>query len=180
VLVTRVHFEYIFGENLPEINTVCDIDDDFWQKRFDQINNFEKHLTENGTIVLKFFLNICKGEQAKRLLHRLESPEDNWKFSAGDMKELQLWDKYIMFYEDAINKTSIRGAPWHIIPADDKASCRYIVAKIILERLQLLTDVKEPTLDIKTLASLQLFKDELKKRYKDYFELVIFTTELAP
>jgi PPK2 family polyphosphate:nucleotide phosphotransferase len=164
VLVTRVHFEYIFGENLPEINTVCDIDDDFWQKRFDQINNFEKHLTENGTIVLKFFLNISKGDQAKRLLHRLENPEDNWKFSVGDMKERQLWDKYMMFYEDAINKTSTRGAPWHIIPADDKASCRYIVAKIILERLQLLTDVKEPTLDIKTLASLQLFKDELKKK----------------
>ena len=164
VLVTRVHTEYIFGENLPEINTVCDIDDDFWQKRFDQINNFEKHLTENGTIVLKFFLNISKGEQAKRLLHRLENPEDNWKFSAGDMKERQLWDKYMMFYEDAINKTSTIGAPWHIVPADDKASCRYIVAKIILERLQLLTDVKEPTLDIKTLASLQLFKDELKKK----------------
>ena len=163
VLVTRVHPEYILNENLPEITAVSDIDDNFWQKRFDQINSFEKHLSENGTIVLKFFLNMSKDEQAKRLLHRLENSEDNWKFSAGDMKERALWDQYMKCYEDAINKTSTVHAPWHIVPADDKVSCRYIVAKIILERLQLLTDVKEPTLDAKTLESLQLFKNELQK-----------------
>ena len=148
---------------MPEITAVSDIDDNFWQKRFDQINSFEKHLSENGTIVLKFFLNMSKDEQAKRLLHRLENSEDNWKFSAGDMKERALWDQYMKCYEDAINKTSTVHAPWHIVPADDKVSCRYIVAKIILERLQLLIDVKEPTLDAKTLESLQLFKNELQK-----------------
>lgn len=161
VLVTRVHPEYILGENLPEINSVDDIDDNFWKNRFEQINNFEKHVSQNGTVVLKFFLNMSKEEQRKRLLKRLENPEDNWKFSTGDLKERKLWDKYMACYEDAINKTSTEIAPWHIVPADDKDLCRFIIAKIIWEAMQELTDVKEPELDDEVKQNMKLFKDEL-------------------
>ena len=162
VLVTRVHPEYILGENLPGINSVDDIDDDFWKNRFEQINNFEKHITQNGTIILKFFLNMSKEEQRKRLLKRLENPEDNWKFSTGDLKERKLWDNYMQYYEDAINKTSSKISPWHIVPADDKDMCRYIIAKIIWEAMQQLTDVKEPELDEKVKESKDLFLKELR------------------
>ena len=162
VLVTRVHPEYILGENLPGINSVDDIDDFFWKNRFDQINNFEKHIAQNGTIVLKFFLNMSKEEQRKRLLKRLENAEDNWKFSTGDLKERKLWDKYMSCYEDAINNTSTEIAPWNVIPADDKDMCRYIIAKIIWETLQQLSDVKEPELNDEVKENMKLFMKELK------------------
>lgn len=162
VLVTRVHPDYILNENLPLVEKIEDVNEAFWDKRFEQINNFEKHISENGTIILKFFLHMGKDEQKKRLLKRLENPEDQWKFSTGDLKERALWDKYMDCYEDAINRTTTTDAPWHVIPADDKPMARYIVAKIILDRLQLLTDIKEPTLDEKTLANLEIYKAELK------------------
>lgn len=161
VLVTRVHPEYILGENLPGINAVEDINDEFWNNRFQQINNFEKHISQNGTIVLKFFLNMSKDVQRKRLLKRLENAEDNWKFSSGDLKERKLWDQYMDCYEDAINKTSTEIAPWNVVPADDKEMCRYIIAKIILENLQKLSDVKEPELNQKDKENLSLFLSEL-------------------
>lgn len=163
VLVTRVHPEYILGENLPGIEKVDDITPDFWQKRFEQINNFEKHITENGTIVLKFFLHLSKDEQRKRLLHRLENGEDNWKFSTGDFKERALWDDYMTCYEDAINKTSTKNAPWYVVPADNKVFCRYTIAKIIWETMQTLTDVEEPKLDAKTLENMAVYKAQLQK-----------------
>ena len=162
VLVTRVHPDYILNENLPLVEKIEDVNEAFWDKRFEQINNFEKHISQNGTIILKFFLHMGKDEQKKRLLKRLENPEDQWKFSTGDLKERALWDKYMDCYEDAINRTTTADAPWHVIPADDKPMARYIVAKIILDRLQLLTDIKEPTLDEKTLANLEIYKAELK------------------
>lgn len=162
VLVTRVHPDYILNEDLPLVEKIDDVNEAFWDKRFEQINNFEKHISENGTIILKFFLHMGKDEQKKRLLKRLENPEDQWKFSTGDLKERALWDKYMDCYEDAINRTTTADAPWHVIPADDKPMARYIVAKIILDRLQLLTDIKEPTLDEKTLANLEIYKAELK------------------
>ena len=163
VLVTRVHPEYILGENLPNITQVEDVNAGFWDKRFEQIKNFEKHISENGTIIFKFYLHMSKEEQKKRLLKRLENPEDQWKFSTGDLKERALWDDYMTVYEDAINRTSTDYAPWYVIPADDKPTARYLVAKAILERLQKLKDIKEPTLDAKTLANLEIYKAELKK-----------------
>jgi len=93
VLVTRVHPEYILNENLPGVNDIDDINDDFWEKRFEQIRNFEEHLAENGTIIFKFFLHISKEEQRERLLRRLDKPDKNWKFSPGDLKERKLWAK---------------------------------------------------------------------------------------
>ncbi|GAL81779.1 Bll6474 protein [Algibacter lectus] len=129
VLVTRVHPEYILGENIPGIETVDDVNEAFWDKRFEQINNFEKHLADNGTIIFKFFLNLSKEEQKSRLLRRLDKPEKNWKFSPDDLKERKLWDKYQDCYQDAINRTSKSHAPWYTIPADDKPTARLLVAK---------------------------------------------------
>jgi len=161
VLVTRVHPEYILGENLPGINSVKDITPKFWKKRIDQINNFEKHITENGTIVMKFFLHLSKEEQRQRLLRRLEEGKHNWKFSPGDLKEREHWGEYQQYYEEAINRTSTENAPWYIVPADDKEMARYIVAKIIWEEMQKHTDIKEPELDDKIKANIEMYKKEL-------------------
>jgi PPK2 family polyphosphate:nucleotide phosphotransferase len=163
VLVTRVHPEYILSENLPGIEKVEDIQPAFWENRMTQINNFEKHISENGTVVLKFYFHMSKNEQRKRLLKRLENPEDNWKFSVGDLKERERWDDYMTYYQEAINKTATKNAPWYVIPADDKDMARYIVAEIIWAEMQKLTDVKEPKLDAKVLANLDFYKKELEK-----------------
>ncbi|WP_298550751.1 PPK2 family polyphosphate kinase [uncultured Algibacter sp.] len=161
VLVTRVHPGYIMGENIPSVNSVSDIDDAFWDKRFEQINNFEKHISENGTLIFKFFLNLSKEEQKNRLLRRLRKQEKNWKFSPGDLKERKLWDKYQTCYEDAINRTSKPHAPWYAIPADDKPSARYLVAKIMFDALSAYTDIKEPELDDDIKANIELYKQQL-------------------
>jgi PPK2 family polyphosphate:nucleotide phosphotransferase len=162
VLVTRIHPEYILFENLPGIEKVEDITPQFWENRMEQINNFEKHISQNGTTILKFYFHMSKEEQRKRLLKRLEQAEDQWKFSTGDLKERELWDDYMKYYEEAINQTSKSYAPWFIIPADDKGIARYIVAKIIWEELQKLTDIKEPELDPKVKDNIQFYKEQLK------------------
>ena len=161
VLVTRVHPGYILGENIPTVNSVDDINDTFWDARFEQINNFEKHIADNGTIIFKFFLNLSKEEQKNRLLRRLNKKEKNWKFSAGDLKERKLWDKYQECYEDAINRTSKPHAPWFTIPADDKPTARYMVAKIMYDTLKEYTDIKEPELNDKVKANIELYKEQL-------------------
>ncbi|MCI0919756.1 PPK2 family polyphosphate kinase [Sphingobacterium rhinopitheci] len=162
VLVTRVHPEYLLKENLPGINSVKDIPKDFWKKRYKQIKNFENHLIENGTIVLKFYLNLSKGEQKKRLLRRLEKDEHNWKFSPTDLTERKLWDKYMEYYEDAIQHTSTKKSPWYLIPSDDKDICRYLVAKIILEELEKYKDIQYPELDKDIDNHKKLYKSELE------------------
>lgn len=162
VLVTRVHPEYILNENLPGIEKVEDITPEFWENRFEQINNFEKHIAQNGTIVLKFYFHMSKEEQRKRLLRRLEEEEHHWKFSPGDLKERERWDDYMKYYEEAINKTSKPHAPWYVIPSDDKEMARYMVAKIIWEEMQKHTDIKEPELDEKVKANFAMYKDQLK------------------
>ena len=162
VLVTRVHPEYILFENLPGIEKVEDIKPQFWENRMVEMVNFEKHISQNGTKVLKFFFHMSKEEQRERLLKRLENPEDNWKFSAGDLKERERWDDYMKYYEEAINKTSTDFAPWYIIPADDKGVARYIVAKIIWETMEKLTDIAEPELDPKIKANIEEYRNQLK------------------
>jgi PPK2 family polyphosphate:nucleotide phosphotransferase len=162
VLVTRVHPGYILGENIPTINSVEDIDDAFWDARFEQINNFEKHIADNGTIIFKFFLNLSKEEQKNRLLRRLDKQEKNWKFSPGDLKERKLWDTYQECYQDAINRTSKPHAPWYTIPADDKDSARYLVAKIMYDTLKEYKDIDEPELDDDIKANIELYKEQLK------------------
>jgi PPK2 family polyphosphate:nucleotide phosphotransferase len=163
VLVTRVHPEYILFENLPGIEKVEDITPQFWENRFEQINNFEKHISQNGTKILKFYFHMSKEEQRLRLLKRLETPEDKWKFSAGDLKERERWDDYMKYYEQAINKTATENAPWYIVPADDKGVARYIVAKTIWEEMQKLSDINEPELDPKVAANIEIYREQLKK-----------------
>ena len=162
VLVTRVHPEYILGENIPTVNTVDDINAAFWDKRFEQINAFEKHIAENGMLIFKFFLNLSKEEQKQRLLRRLEKQEKNWKFSPGDLKERKLWDEYQVCYEDAINRTSKSHAPWFTIPADNKPVARYTVAKILYDTLKTYDDIEEPELDDEIKANLELYKQQLE------------------
>ena len=162
VLVTRVHPGYILGEFLPNVNSVEDVNDAFWDKRFDQINAFEKHIAENGTIVFKFFSHLSKDEQKNRLLRRLNKSEKNWKFSPGDLKERKLWDKYQFCYEDAINRTSKNHAPWYAIPADDKPTARYIVARILYDTLIQYKDIVEPELDEKVKANLDEYIKQLE------------------
>lgn len=161
VLVTRVHPEYILGENLPDVNSVEDVNQAFWDKRFKQINNFEKTIAANGTIIFKFFLNLSKKEQKNRLLRRLNKPNKNWKFSPGDLKERKLWDSYMNCYEAVLNRTSKAHAPWYTIPADDKPAARYIVASILLEELNKYNDIKEPELDSDVKARIEEFKQQL-------------------
>ena len=162
VLVTRVHPEYILNEHVTGVQSVADIDQDFWNKRYEQINNFEKHLAENGTIIFKFFLNLSKEEQRKRLVRRLDLQEKNWKFSAGDLKERKLWGKYQECYEEAINNTSKEHAPWFVIPADNKKAARVIVASILLETLKKYKDIKEPELSAKIKANLGDYRKQLE------------------
>lgn len=162
VLVTRVHPEYIMGENLPHIETVADINEEFWDTRFEQIRNFEKHIAQNGTLIYKFYLHLSKDEQKNRLLRRLEKRAKHWKFSAGDLKERKLWDSYQDCYEEAINKTAVPHAPWYVIPADDKPTARYIVAKTLYDTLKAYKDIKEPELDEKTKANIGSYIEELE------------------
>lgn len=161
VLVTRVHPGYIMGENLPDVHGIEDIDDAFWDRRFEMINNFEKHLAQNGTLIFKFFLHLSKDEQKNRLLRRLDKKEKNWKFSAGDLKERKLWDDYQRCYEDAINRTSKPHAPWYIIPADNKPAARLMVATTLFETLSTYDDIKEPELDAKTKENIEFYKQQL-------------------
>ncbi len=163
VLVTRVHPEYILGENLPDVTELSAIDDVFWEKRFKQIRDFEQHIAQNGTLIFKFYLHLSKDEQKNRLLRRLEKQEKNWKFSPGDLKERKLWEQYQECYKDAINKTSLPHAPWYVIPADDKPTARYLVAKTLYDSLKKYEDIKEPELEDDIKENIALYKKELEQ-----------------
>ncbi|RNL95239.1 polyphosphate kinase 2 family protein [Sinomicrobium pectinilyticum] len=162
VLVTRVHPEYVLNENIPGIESVNDIGPEFWDKRFEQINNFEKLVAENGTLIFKFFLHISKEEQRQRLLRRLNKKSKNWKFSPGDLEERKLWDEYLKYYEEAINRTSTAHAPWYVLPADNKKACRLILADILYDELKKYKNIKEPQLDEDTMANLEYYKKQLE------------------
>lgn len=131
VLVTKVHPEWILNENIPGIDSLRDIDRKFWERRYKQINRFEKNLAQNGMIILKFFLNLSKKEQKKRFLERIDDPAKNWKFSLSDLKERAYWNDYQKAFEEVIGKTSQPHAPWYVIPADDKWFARLAIASII-------------------------------------------------
>lgn len=163
VLACRVHPEYVLNERIPGIETVEDITLDFWKKRYKQIINFEKHLVQNGTIILKFYLHLSKGEQKKRLLRRLEEKKHNWKFSPDDIREREHWDDYTRYFEKAMRHTSKKRAPWFVIPADDKDMARYIVAQIIWEELSKYKDIVEPELDPEIKENLHLYIEGLNE-----------------
>ncbi len=132
VLVARVHPTILESQKLPaELK-----DKKVWKRRFEEINNFEKYLVNNGTIVLKFFLNLSKEEQRRRFLARIELPEKNWKFSSADLKERGFWDDYQAAYEDVFNNTSTEWAPWYVVPADNKWFTRLAVGSVIYSTLR--------------------------------------------
>ncbi len=142
VLVARVHPEILDRQKLP-----ADLKDKkVWKRRFEEINNFEQYLVDNGTIVLKFFLNVSKEEQRRRFLARIDLPEKNWKFSSSDLKERAFWDDYQAAYEDVFNHTSTEWAPWYIVPADNKWFTRLAVGSVIYSTLRGL-NLAYPTVD---------------------------------
>jgi PPK2 family polyphosphate:nucleotide phosphotransferase len=157
VLVVKVH-NLIKYQKLPDEL----VTENIWEERYEQIRNFEEHIFQNGTLILKFFLNLSKEEQKNRFIRRLDTPSKNWKFSAGDLEERKLWDNYQECYQDAINNTSSKFAPWYIIPADNKWFTRLLISEIIN---QLLSNLKMeyPKLEDEELHNLDLYKEQLNK-----------------
>ncbi|HTP07363.1 MAG TPA: polyphosphate kinase 2 family protein [Anaerolineae bacterium] len=157
VLIARVHPTILDGQKLP-----ADLKDKkIWKRRYEEINNFEKYLVNNGTIVLKFFLNVSKEEQRRRFLARVDLPEKNWKFSSSDLKERAFWDDYQAAYEDVFNNTSMEWAPWYVVPADNKWFTRLAVASVIYSTLRGLK-LAYPTVDDAKKQDLLKAKAELE------------------
>jgi len=162
VLVVRVHPEFLAAQRLPNGTN----GKNFWQGRYESIREHEEHLARNGTVILKFFLNVSKDEQRKRFLSRLEEPEKHWKFSEKDLNERAFWDEYQAAYEEALNETSRPWAPWYAIPADNKDYMRLTVAEIVRDTLKSLK-LEYPQPDAETLARFKEMRAKLdsgKKR----------------
>lgn len=158
VLVVRVRPEILAKQRLPKSL----IGKDIWQERFDDIRGFEKHMARNGTKIIKFFLNVSKEEQKKRFLERIDEPEKNWKFNAGDVEERMLWDKYMSAYEDMIRNTSTDHSPWYVVPADKKWFTRLVVAHAIDDALSSL-GMSYPKVDAKALEEMKKAREVLSK-----------------
>lgn len=156
VLIVRVHPEFLDGQRLPNLNL-----ETIWSERYESIRNFEKHLADNGTIIVKFFLNVSLEEQKNRLLRRIDKPSRNWKFNPGDVKERERWPDYMRAFEDALNETSRPWAPWYAIPADDKPYMRLQVARIVRETLENL-DVEFPKIDEAARLALSKCRESLE------------------
>jgi len=163
VLVVKVHPELALKENNPAIKQVEDIDKQFWEQRYESIRNFEKHIRSNGTIVIKFFLNVSKQEQKKRFLKRIDNPAKNWKFQASDITEREHWDEYMNAYEKAINETSTDDCPWYVIPADKKWFTRIAISTVIHDTLKELK-LEFPVLPKDEMEKLQEAKHLLEKQ----------------
>jgi PPK2 family polyphosphate:nucleotide phosphotransferase len=133
VLIVRVHREILLSEGLPDAPRH---DKALWQDRYRSITDLERHLHENGTRIIKFFLHLSKNEQRKRFLARIDEPEKNWKFSLGDIEERKFWKHYMKAYEKCLGATSTRDSPWYVVPADDKENARLIVSQVVLDTLE--------------------------------------------
>ena len=158
VLVVRVHPGYLRAQRLPGRT----FDDRFWQQRYQSIRAHEKHLAANGTLVLKFFLNVSRDEQKRRFLSRIEEPHKNWKFSMGDVEEREHWNEYMSAYEEALNATSRPWAPWYAIPADDKPAMRVAVAEIVAAAMRSL-GLAYPKLDARARRELAAMRRKLRR-----------------
>lgn len=161
VLVVKVHPEYLKGQKLPDRVDMKHI----WQQRYESIREHEKHLARNGSVILKFWLNVSKEEQRQRFLARIDEPQKNWKFSAGDVHERTFWKDYMTAYQEAVNATSRPWAPWYAIPADDKPFMRLAVAQIIVKSLKKLK-LKYPAVDEKEKARFSEMRKLLEKEEK--------------
>jgi PPK2 family polyphosphate:nucleotide phosphotransferase len=155
-IVVRVHPELLAKQNIPPQLVTKDI----WKERYQDINNFEQRLARSGTVPLKFFLNISKEEQLKRLLARVDDPDKNWKFSPYDVAERKLWDQYQEVYEDTIRNTATKDAPWYVVPCDKKWFARLVVAGALAEHMEAL-DLKFPTLDQSEMEAIEKAHAEL-------------------
>jgi len=149
-LVVRVHPEYLKAQKLPPAILKAK---DFWNQRFDAIRNFERYLTNNGVVILKFFLHVSKEEQQERFLARIDDPAKNWKFSMQDVKEREHWDAYMHAYEETVRNTASEHAPWYVVPADKKWFTRLVVASAIVQRMNAM-DLSYPKLDEDELKAL--------------------------
>ncbi len=156
LLVVRVHEEILKSQKLPSELITKNI----WDDRFEDIRNFEKYLHRNGTVVIKIFLNVSKEEQKRRFIERVDDPNKNWKFSAGDVKERKYWDDYMDAYQDLIKHTSTKDSPWYVVPADDKAFARIVIASAIIHALDEL-DLKYPKVSNEKIAELNAIKQIL-------------------
>lgn len=136
VLVTKVYPEFIMYQNLPGVNDLKKVNAAFWNKRYSALNAFEEQLEATGTKVVKFFLNVSKEEQKRRLYSRMDTPEKNWKVNVGDTLERAHWEKYQEAYTSAIKKTATKKSPWYVIPADDKWTMRALVSSIVLHEMK--------------------------------------------
>ncbi len=159
VLVCKVHPEYNLSEKVW--SNINQIDDDFWKNRYESICDFEKHLSRNGTTIIKIFLNISKEEQKKRFLDRINEEDKNWKFALGDLQERLLWDQYQQAYQQAIEETSKDHAPWYILPADNKWFTRVAACQIIIDTLEKM-NLKYPELSGEEKAALKEAKKSLE------------------
>lgn len=158
VLVVKVHPELLEFQQLPPGKR----GKAFWDARYEDINAFERHLTRNGTVVLKFFLNVSKAEQKRRFLERLDRPEKNWKFSASDVAERAFWDQYMDAYEKALEATSTEWAPWYVVPADFKWVTRAVVADLVTSAIRSL-DLKPPQLNDAKRQTLKAARETLER-----------------
>jgi len=156
VLVVRVHKQILEAQKLPEKLITKDI----WEDRFKDIRHFEKYLTRNGVKVIKIFLNVSKDEQKKRFIERVDDPNKNWKFSTADVRERGYWKDYMLAYEDMIKNTSTEDSPWYVIPADNKAYARIVVASAIIDALDGM-DLKYPKVSKEKIAELNEIKKAL-------------------
>ena len=159
VLVCKVHPEYNLNEKVWK--DVADFDNEFWENRYESIRDFEKHVAENGTTIIKIFLNVSQKEQKKRFLDRINEEDKNWKFSSADLAERALWDDYMNAYEEAINETSKDYAPWYVIPADNKWFTRVAAIQIIIDAMEKM-DLKYPELSEKETLALEDAKRQLE------------------
>ena len=160
VLVVRVHSQFLDTERLPGF---AGANEKFWKHRFQSINDMEKHLERNGTVILKFFLHLSKAEQARRFLQRIKDPTKNWKFSDADLQERLRWDDYMACYEDMINHTSTRHAGWYIIPADNKWFTHLCVSDIVVETLKSLK-LRYPAVSAEQKERLQAAREALTRK----------------
>jgi len=156
VLVVRVHPEFLRKEKIPPVLLKKKI----WNERFEDIRSFERYLSRNGVVVVKFFLHVSKEEQKRRFLARADEPEKNWKFSASDMAEREHWDEYQDAYEDMIRNTATKDSPWYVVPADTKWFTRVVVAAAVIDTL-LSLDLEYPKVDAARLAEIATAKDAL-------------------
>jgi PPK2 family polyphosphate:nucleotide phosphotransferase len=162
VLIAKVHPEFVLKERIPGINNVKDIGPEFWEQRYKSIRNFEQHLHQSGTVIIKFFLNLSKQEQKERFLKRIDDPDKNWKFQTGDILERERWGDYMKAYQAAIAETSTDEDPWYVIPADKKWFTRIAISTIVLDTLKKMKP-EYPVLPKEEMDGLTNAKKELEK-----------------